>query len=201
MTLQRFSVRSVFAAHWKGLSKPPELAGGIPESDKGAKLLLILGPIFAAVAVGGLQVQLSSPGVIVAALSLLTGSLLTVFTQLSTLRLKLTEWYDPDDVEHRADKDAIDESVAHVLTAALISLTATMFAVAAVVVADSELPILQGGVAAVLVALIAYVLLLLVMLIPRLYGAYVSVHDIDDSLNGQVVDRTKKPLRKLHFDD
>ncbi|MBY6708058.1 hypothetical protein HQ308_14730 [Rhodococcus sp. BP-241] len=200
MSLERFSLTNVFAAHWKGLSKPA-VGDALPERDKAAQLVLALGPVLAGVAVAGLGVQLSSPGIIVAALSLLTGSLLTVFTQLSTLRLKLTEWYDADEVEHRSDKDAIDESVAHVLTAALLSLVATMVAVAAVVVADTQLPVLQGGVAAVLVAVVAYVLLLLIMLIPRLYGAYVSVHDIDDNLNGQVRDRSRKTMRRMRFDD
>jgi len=199
MSLQRFSVFSVFSAHWKGLTKPA-VDDKAPEPDRAARLVLVLVPLVAGVCVYGLGVRLSSPGLIVAALSLLTGALLTVFTQLSTLRLKLTEWYDRDDVEHRPDKDAIDESVAHVLTAALIALVATVVSVAAVVLNDTDLPVLQGIAAAILVALVAYVLLLLIMLIPRLYGAYVSVHDVDDHLNGQIRDRTGKTMKRLHFD-
>ncbi|MCF3937169.1 hypothetical protein [Gordonia tangerina] len=197
---QRFSIRSVLSAHWKGLSEPSEHLGGKPIPDRAARCILILVPVLAAVAVGGFRIPLSSPAIVVAALSLLTGSLLTVFTQLSTLRLKLTEWYDRDDIEHRTDKDAIDESVAHVLTAALIALTATFVAVGATVLGDKHLPVINGIIAAIVVGLVAYVLLLLIILIPRLYSAYVAVHDVDDNLNGQVVDRTDKPMRRLRPD-
>lgn len=198
--IERFSLRSVLSAHWKGLSKPTE-GDQQPEPDYAARLVLVIAAPLAGLAVGVLQFALTSPAIIVAALSLLTGSLLTVFTQLSTLRLKLTEWYDLDDVEHRPNKDAIDESVAHVLTAALLSLTATVVAVAATVLSDQNLPALKGAVAGVVVALMTYVLLLLLMLIPRLYGAYVAVHDVEDRLNGQVRDRRDKPMRRLHHDD
>ncbi|ORL15426.1 hypothetical protein A6I85_05995 [Prescottella equi] len=146
----------------------------------------------------GFQVQLTSPAIIVAALSLLTGALLTVFTQLSTLRLKLTEWYDRDDVDRRPDKDSIDESVAHVLVAALVSISATIVAVFAIALGDEGAPALRGVVAAITVALITYVLLLLIMLIPRLYGAYASVHDVADELNGQITDRTNRHMRRLN---
>ncbi|EID80207.1 MULTISPECIES: hypothetical protein [Rhodococcus] len=192
----RFSVTSVLRAHWKGLSKPSE-EGHRPEPDRIARLVLALVPLLTGIATFGLGVKLSSPGTLVAALSLLTGTLLTVFAQLSTLRLKLTEWFEKDDVGSRGDKDAIDESVAHVLVAALLSLVATVVTVAGIVLEDSQSPVLQGIVAAVVIALITYVLLLLIMLIPRLYGAYVSVNDIEDNLNGRFVDRTEKPMRRL----
>lgn len=196
MALDRFSVVSVFRAHWKALTKPT--TGDLPpEPDKTARLVLIIGPLLAGVASVGLGVTLSSPGTLVAALSLLTGTLLSVFAQLSSLRLKLTEWFEREDIGSRPDKDAIDESVAHVLVAALISLVATIVTVAAIVVGDEKFPVLQGIVAAVAIALIMYVLLLLIMLIPRLYGAYVSVNDVDDSLNGEFVDRTNKHMRRL----
>lgn len=153
----RFSVTSVLRAHWKGLSKPSE-EGHRPEPDRIARLVLALVPLLTGIATFGLGVKLSSPpGTLVAALSLLTGTLLTVFAQLSTLRLKLTEWFEKDDVGSRGDKDAIDESVAHVLVAALLSLVATVVTVAGIVLEDSQSPVLQGIVAAVVIALITYV--------------------------------------------
>lgn len=197
---QRFSVRNVFAAHWKGLSEPSDNPDDKPTPDKTARAILVVIPLLSAVAVGGLRITLSSPAIVVAALSLLTGSLLTVFTQLSTLRLKLTEWYDRDDLEHRTDKDGIDESVAHVLTAALFALTATFVAVGATVLGDTQHPVINGIISAIIVGLVAYVLLLLIILIPRLYSAYIAVHDVDDNLNGQIIDRRDKPMRRLRPD-
>ncbi|WP_139812254.1 hypothetical protein [Prescottella equi] len=197
MSLHRFSVANVINAHWKGLSKPAR-DGEAPEPDKVARLVLVLAPLMAGITMFGFQVQLTSPAIIVAALSLLTGALLTVFTQLSTLRLKLTEWYDRDDVDRRPDKDSIDESVAHVLVAALVSISATIVAVFAIALGDEGAPALRGVVAAITVALITYVLLLLIMLIPRLYGAYASVHDVADELNGQITDRTNRHMRRLN---
>ncbi|QSE92799.1 hypothetical protein JWS13_31485 [Rhodococcus pseudokoreensis] len=58
------------------------------------------------------DVELSFPGVLLTAVSLLSGASLTIFAQLSSLLLKLTEWFDDDDTSRDSDKDALDESSA-----------------------------------------------------------------------------------------
>ncbi|GLB62712.1 hypothetical protein NCCP2495_05900 [Dietzia sp. NCCP-2495] len=195
--MSRFQVKSLFSAHWKGLSQ--ETDGSEPVPDWYARSVLLAGATIAGLAGLFTQAPLGEPSLRLAAFALLTGSLLTVFAQLSSLRLKLTEWFSEEDIGHRVEKNMIDESVAHVLFAAMLSLVA-----AGVTAVDAAVPalgkyadlVINALLAGVTFSLIYYIVALVVLTLPRLYGAYVAVNDVSRDLNGTVRDNRLKPMKR-----
>ncbi|MBB1023332.1 MULTISPECIES: hypothetical protein [unclassified Dietzia] len=195
--MSRFSVSSLVAAHWKGLTQPSN--GAPPKPDWVARGVLCVGAFVAMLAGFVTRADLGEPALRLAAFALLTGSLLTVFSQLASFRLKLTEWFDADDLGHRVEKDMVDESVAHVLFAAVLSLLAAGVTAVGALLPQSEglFGAIAGSVlAGVTFALVYYVVGLVVITLPRLYAAYVSVNDVDRSLNGIVKDNRLRPMRR-----
>lgn len=193
----RFVLSSLFRAHWKGLTlNEPESTS--PPADKVARWILVGGSSVAALLAGVCRADLGEPSLRLAALALLTGSLLTVFAQLSSLRLKFTEWFPAGEQGHRVEKDMIDESVSHVLFAAVLSLFAAGVTVAsAIVTAPSGWAgeVLRGISAGLTVGLLYYIVALVVMTLPRLYAAYVAVNDVSSSLDGSVTDSRTRPMK------
>lgn len=190
----RFNFAPVFLGHWRGLTRDTD-EGTVP--DWGARSILLGVPIIVAALMAWFHVELASPAVLLTAVSLLAGASLSVFAQLSSLRLKLTEWFDEDDTSRDLDKDSLDESVAHLMAAALTCVIAAVVIVIGMTTADRDTTTLSGPIAYLAGALTTYVGLIFVMLIPRLYYAYVNINNVKGHLNGFDTDRTSKPMRKV----
>ncbi len=197
----RFNLSPVFRGQWKSLSQG---SGEGARPDWVARAAVFGVPLVAGVTGGVARWQLASPGVLLTAVALLAGTSLAVFAQLSTLRLKLTEWRtsrgsQADDV----DKEALDESVAHLLAATMVCLIDVVVLVVGIMAtptpdhpepgaAGPPLPLWASTVA---ITLSAYIALVMVMLIPRLYSAYNRPNHVAEHLDGSFVDRTRSRWR------
>lgn len=196
----RFSPVDILVGHWKGFSNAKN---GRP--DWLARSILLL-PVIVFVVAWCLAWQVSGGAALLAALALLTGVLVGAFTQLTNLRLRLSDMArqgaDPD---HHS-RDALDETAAHLLMAALVTIaTAVLLAVgvnlagagtavktvvtttaagATETVTTTASGAVTGVLAAVIIGLASYATLLLLLVLPRLYQAYVDVNHVRASKSG-----------------
>lgn len=133
--MARFDLSPIVRGHWKGLTNG---VGDAACPDWPARLTLVLVPGFIVGATILLDWHLSQPAPILAGISLLAGALLGAFAQLSTLRLKLTEWSEAAKPERwRVERELIDETAAHILMAAtLCAVDAALLIVAMNVTAN-----------------------------------------------------------------
>lgn len=176
--LGRFDFTPVLYGHWKALTLD---SPGFPADLLARSVLLILS--------GGLGIlsicldwSLHAPAALLTGISLLVGGSLSVFTHLSTLRLRLTDRADDPSLDF--DRAAFDESAAHLLTAALLAVLDAVVLVIAMNVGIDETGAIRGFWSGFVIAISTYLALLFVMLIPRLYNAYVNVNHVADYLNG-----------------
>jgi hypothetical protein len=168
----RLSPTAVWRAHLRGLTKHPT---GAP--DIGARAAVYGLPVLAAVVAYLLEAKLRQAGVLLAGASLLAGTLLASFGQLATLRGKIAERLEV----RRVALDALDETTAHVLMAvyAAVLLAATL----------GTLTSLSAGAvcgvgAALALGLGTWLLLLVLLIVPRLYQAYTYAFDVSPELDG-----------------
>lgn len=115
---------------------------------------------------------------------LLAGWLLTGFGFLATVRLRLQDRDDRTGTATHRAKDLLDESVAHLLAATLACLTAAVILVVGLNTAnDPEAPL--GGVAAALaIGVCSYIAVSFLLLVTRLYAAYVDAVKVRPALSG-----------------
>lgn len=180
--LDRLNPAALVRGQWKSLSdyRNPRVAHG----DVVARAIVYIGPLAVGLLVWLIDGRISAPGPLLAGVALLTGGLLSTFTHLSTLRLKLTEraeqWQDAE----RLDRDAMDESATHLLVAAYASAITAALLVVGMNVTEPNQPLV--GIFAIATSVAAtFVLINFLMVIPRLYGAYVSINSVRSELSGQ----------------
>ena len=172
-------------AHWKGLSNDTADGGTTP--DHWARTSLVAPS--AVVLIWGLIAKwvVMAPIPLLTGVTLLSGGILGVFAQLSTLRLKLTDRME--DATLDVERDGIDEAVAHLLTALLICV---FCAVAIVVGLNTTTPennvsgqtILGPPWSAFVLAGSTYLSVLFLIIIPKLYSAYVEMNNVRSRLSG-----------------
>ncbi|MEC4573641.1 hypothetical protein [Streptomyces virginiae] len=186
--LDRFNVMPVFRGHWKGLT---DGRYSTRRADVAARLsLLIPACVFVLMALRG--GRLAAPAALIAGVSLLAGGMLSAFTHLSTLRLKITEWDNAGGASRfEVEKGMLDETAAHLLTASLLCALDAATLVIGMNFGVTSTGQLSGFWAALAAALSSYVLLVFIFVIPRLYSAYVEINNVAPDLNG--FDRRKKP--------
>ncbi len=111
-----------------------------------------------------------------------------VIWQVNTLRLKLTDREGDDDAATQIDRDALDESAAHLLTSALLcAVTAVLLVLGINLSTDTgSNPAVTGIWAAPAIASGAYAVATFFIAVPRLYGAYVAVNNVSGRVNGYV---------------
>ncbi|AGI12978.1 hypothetical protein PBI_BUTTERS_31 [Mycobacterium phage Butters] len=132
--------------------------------------------------------SLIAPIPLLTAVALLAGGTLSAFGSLSTLRLKLTEWSESHDGKD-VYRDSLDESVAHLFMIALacVADAATLVVGLNVTRGQPGTP-LQDAVtcapAYIAIAITAYIFLAFIMVLPRLYWAYVKMNRVSPQLNG-----------------
>jgi hypothetical protein len=192
--LERFNFTPVFIGHWRGLTKDTDNG---PEPDWGARAIVLGLPVAVVLVMIWRDTEFAFPAVLLTAVSLLAGAGLSVFAQLSSLRLKLTEWFDDDDPSHDTDKDALDESVSHLMAASLACILDAVVIVIGMVTGKPDADTLAGPFAYAAGGLTAYIALLFVMLIPRLYYAYVNVNSVQGHLNGFEINHARRRMRRM----
>ena len=114
-----------------------------------------------------------------AGVALLAGSFLAAFGQISTLRLRLSD----REVE-QTDRDALDETAAHLLVASFLSGVTALFIVMGMNFGVNAMGAVTGVWAGLIVGPAAYVLLVFIIAVPRLYVAYVNINNVRDELSG-----------------
>lgn len=179
--IERVNPASLFRGHWKVLSNRG--LGPQRSADVVARLAAYGVPLGAGCAVW-LWGSLSAPGSILSALSLFAAGLLTAFTYLATWRDRLTERaeYLPDaEALHR---DHLDETVTHLVAAAYVSILAAIALVIGMNTRPEDEDALEGLAAAVPTTLGAYVAILILIALPRLYYTYTSINHVRRELSG-----------------
>ncbi|WP_370942029.1 hypothetical protein AB5J62_23255 [Amycolatopsis sp. cg5] len=135
--------------------------------------------------------RLSAPTGLLAGTSLLAGALLSAFTHLSTLRMKVTEWTKHEEDRFSPERAMLDESAAHLLLGALICALNSAILVLGMNVSSSSGEV-TGVLCAISCGLGCYVLLMFFLCLPRMYSAYVELNDVSDSLSGFNKDKKDK---------
>lgn len=179
---------SVLRGHWKGLSfyRDKQI-----RPDYVTRVVVIVVPFAVGAAMLLFGGRLMAPAALIAGLSLLAGGLLASFGQLSTLRLRLTERADFEGDGQQTDRDFLDETVAHLLSAAYgAAVTAALLVVGMNFGLDST-GALTCWWAAVPATLATWVVIVFLIAIPRVYEAYVGMNTVRDALSGTHKGRTR----------
>ncbi len=177
----RFVPSELFRGHWKGLSDYRQKKS-IP--DVATRFLIVALPLIAGISIAVLDGRLSAPGSLLAGAALLAGGFLAAFGQISNLRVRLTDRArDYADAE-AIDRDALDETAAHLLVASFMSAITALALVLAMNLGAEPDGAVRGLWAAVVVVPATYVLLVFIIAIPRLYTAYVNINSVRDELSG-----------------
>lgn len=180
--MERFKTDSVWRGHWKGLSNHVD---GKVVPDWPARISLLLLSLGAAVLSLVFGWVLTAPVPILSALALLSGALLSVFAQLSSLRLRLTD--RPEERWLDIERDGIDEAVAHLLFAFLLCIiTCALLTIGmSTSFGGKDAPLILGSLwTAPIAASTTYIFALFVILVPKLYSAYVEMNHVRKELNG-----------------
>lgn len=183
--MSRFSLAPILRGHWKGLTN--DTNEGEVKADWGSRTLLIAVPGLLIAATLVFRWQVSSPSAILSAVALLSAGLLGVFTQLSGLRVRLTERKEEEWLD--VERDGIDEAVSHVLFSFLLCIFTCILLVIGINVAGSEIQLpasefLRSCWSALVFATTSYIVLTMIILVPKLYSAYTEMNEVKDELNG-----------------
>ncbi|MFJ3136786.1 hypothetical protein ACIPK5_12805 [Streptomyces sp. NPDC086843] len=87
---------------------------------------------------------------------------------------------------YEVEKGMLDETAAHLLTGSLLCALDAASLVIGMNVSVTRAGHLYGFWAALAAAISSYVLIIFVLLVPRLYSAYVEMNDVHPDLNGFV---------------
>lgn len=176
--LERFIPVEVVKFHWSSLEdRSDDHEDGRGRSDRPVKVVLVLAPCLAAGIVIWRGLELQAPGPVLAALSLLSAGLLAAFGQIASIRSRYRlpdDAYDPD----KHTREMLDEAVAHVLTAALLSVSTALLIVLGMNIGGSaaRLPVWAT---AIVLLFGTYLSLLFLMVIRKLWGAYEVANELD----------------------
>jgi hypothetical protein len=201
--LDRLNPTSVVLSHWRGM-RNRDGARSTPDRAVRITLLVVAGGV-AALAFWR-DLNLESPGVMVSALSLFSAGLLAAFGQLATIRSRFEPPDDPAFDGELDTRNMLDEAVAHILTAALLSATTAVLIVVGMNVSDAPasqvlssttlgemaapvvLPpapdLLNSWFSAAVSGAGIYLFLLFVMTVRKLYAAYDVANEVSSDLSG-----------------
>lgn len=178
--LNRLNLAPLFRAHWKGLTN------GVtsPTPDWPSRAVLIFIPLAVGAASISLDWRLKSPAALLAGVALLAGSLLSAFTHLSSLRMKISEGAQRDSNRFDAERAMLDETAAHLLLACLACVVNAVTIVIGLNFRSDTKEEISGSWAAVSLATSSWIVVLFVLCLPRLYSAYVEINQVQEDLSG-----------------
>lgn len=179
MGLERLNITPLLRGHWKGLSDGRP--GNSSHGDRAAKITLVGASLVVGVLAFVYNWTLPSATPVLTGVALLAGATLSAFSSLSTLRLRMT---DQESNRLQIDRDAIDETVAHILTVSLLCVIDAVL----LVVGLNAVPDGHGGIgarfAAFPITVSVYMALLFAIALPRLYSAYATFNHVRPALSG-----------------
>ena len=180
----RFTPSRIWNAHIKGLkNRVYTSARPIGRPDKVARIALYALPVVAAVAMVAFDGTVAGGEGILAAAGIFSGAFFMGFTQVATWRERFTERRDQRDQSEVHQRDSLDESVAHLLMAIYASIGLAVVLVVGQNFAD-EKDRLTGVWAAISAGLGLYLVLLIMIVLPKLYTAYAGINEVDDEMSG-----------------
>ncbi|MFF3154797.1 hypothetical protein [Streptomyces sp. NPDC057910] len=149
------------------------------------RILMLVLPASAAVFMFLRDGELAAPAPLLTGVSLLAGGMLSAFTHLSTLRLKITDINATEGADRFvAERGMLDETAAHLLTGSLFCVLNAAVIVLGMNVSVSVQGHLTGALAAAAAGFSIYIVLLFIAVLPRLYFAYVEMNNVSVALNG-----------------
>ncbi|MEW1866355.1 hypothetical protein AB0399_39290 [Streptomyces sp. NPDC088194] len=185
----RFNVLPVLRGHWKGLTDGRR---AIHRGDKVARSSIGI-PLAVFLLMYLRDGKLASPAPLLTGVSLLAGGMLSAFTHLSSLRLRITDWDGAGGISRfEVERRMLDETAAHLLTGSLLCAIDAGSLVVGMNISLSKSGHLYGFWAALSTALSSYILVIFIFVIPRLYSAYVEINGVGGELSGF----TKKKRRR-----
>lgn len=189
MGTDRFSPRPIWTGHWKALRNRSYAPTGRSARDAVAVAVVYAIPFAIATAAVAGAWTIKNPSALLAGVSLLVGGCLVAFGQLAAWRGRLAERVTWHETSERPERHAIDEAVAHLLWATWIAVVeAALLVVAGEMMPDPERT--YGWAARLLTAgvygLGTYLVLLLLMILPKLYVTYANANKLDDEMSGTV---------------
>jgi hypothetical protein len=179
--LSRLSPGPIIRAHLKGLTRGDRTGS----ADVGIRVVASLA-LLLAVPAWILGWKLAAPEALLSGVSLLAGALLSAFGYLATVRLRLQDRDPRSGTGTQRAKDLLDESVAHLLAATLGCLVDAVILVVATNAGESSDDPLRGLPAALVIGVSAYIAVVFLILLTRLYATYVDAAQPRDRLNGYV---------------
>lgn len=201
--LDRLNPSAVLRGHWRGLRNRDGVRS-TPDRAVRTTLLVVAGGVAVLAYWQGLKLE--APGVMVSALALFSAGLLAAFGQLASIRSRFEAPDDPGLDGELDTRNMLDEAVAHILTAALLSATTAVLVVVGMNVSDipapaasavaspegTPLPVIIASAPDVLNTWFSaavsgagiYLFLLFVMTVRKLYAAYDVANEVSSELSG-----------------
>lgn len=179
--MQRLIPSELLKHHWNSLADRSRGKGAL-KRDWPVTIVLVIVPCAAGVSAYRSDLQLTAPASLLAALSLMSAGLLAAFGQIASIRSKYRLPDDDYDPEWRT-REMLDEAVAHILTAALVAvLTAVIIVVGMNAGAGNgrQLAVLAS---AGVVGFGSYLVLVFLMVVRKLWGAYEAANERDQAGN------------------
>lgn len=176
----RLDLRPILRGHWYGLTDGRTKTD---EPDWPTRIVLLATVLLVPIGLWR-DFQLAAPGPLLSGVALLAGALVGSFGTMTTLRLKLNDIGEIDDAALAPERDLLDESVSHILLAALVAALTAATLVIGTNTTEADHPV-TGFWAALAIALSTYLALLFALILPRLYSAYVQINNVRPALNGQ----------------
>lgn len=177
--MQRLFPWELVKHHWASLvdrSKGPQHI----TRDWWAIVMLAGVPLVAGGVTAHSQWQIAAPSALLAALSLMSAGLLAAFGQIASIRSKyrLPDGnYDPE----WSIREMLDEAVAHILTAALVAVLTAVVVVVGMNAGGGDKKALAVWASALFTAGGSYLVLIFLMVVRKLWGAYEIANERDQS--------------------
>jgi hypothetical protein len=181
----RFSARHIWNAHLKGLRNRnfnrPDMSPSA--ADILARAVLYLVPIKLGVLAHFWGATIAAVDGLLAAAGLLAGGLFMAFTQVAAWRDRYTDRMDRFEDAERPQRYSLDEAVAHILMA-----TYGCFALVVITLVGANFSDKQGHLTGLFSALDigvgSYILLLMLIILPKLYTSYAVTHRVGKDMSG-----------------
>jgi hypothetical protein len=180
----RFNPSDIIVAHLKGLrNRRYDRARPLGVADRTARVLLYVLPLAGAAAMIIWDGVLAGPDGLLAAAGVLTGAFFMGFSQVAGWRERFTERRNAREASEVHQRDSLDEVIAHLLMAIYATAALLVDVVVGLNLADDK-GNLTGIPAAIAVAIGMYIILLLLVILPKLYTAYAGINQLDDEVSG-----------------
>lgn len=180
----RFSAAAIWNAHIKGLRNRDFRAASLNSATDRLALGVLYGlPLVLGGVAYLLGAKLAGADGLLAAAGILAGALFMAFTQVAAWRDRYTERQKERHEAELVQRYSLDETVAHILMAAYGCFLLAVLVIVGANFTDAEDRIV-GPMAGIVIVVGSYVLLLMLIIMPRLYAAYVVTHGVPRDLSG-----------------